>query len=260
MLCSEKWARNKTKAEQLCPSSSPILFCFAIKQERRDTKEIYMSKREPVNKTNKPQPFLFEPSRNLDIQPFAFGSSNNTHTGLEGSFEHFNLTTPQLIQNKTPCNEMDQQQQMKFPAVVDIDNRTVTMPPAIIIKGKRQTHTRNYKLYVGKTIFFCGGRFLSSRAFWAFGVSLFLLIAPSVLFLIFTYAFLLQKEPHILYLTYPDRCPWLWYHVSPAVPILFAYLFCLTIASMFKTSWTDPGVSAFVAMVIFRCHKLTFKS
>lgn len=26
------------------------------------------------------------------------------------------------------------------------------------------------------------------------------------------------------------------------MPILFAYIFCITFASMLKTSWTDPGV------------------
>ncbi|KAG1120415.1 hypothetical protein G6F42_012751 [Rhizopus arrhizus] len=46
---------------------------------------------------------------------------------------------------------------------------------------------------------------------------------PSVLFLIFT-------------------CPWLWHHISPAVPIIFAYIFCITLSSMLKTSWTDPGI------------------
>ncbi|KAI8083903.1 DHHC palmitoyltransferase-domain-containing protein [Thamnidium elegans] len=106
----------------------------------------------------------------------------------------------------------------------------VIQPPAPverhIVKIKRQTYTRNYKLYVGNTIFFCGGRFLTSRAFWAFCLSLILLFGPCILFLIFT-------------------CPWLWYHISPAIPIVFAYIFLLTFASMLKTSWTDPGVSKY---------------
>lgn len=66
----------------------------------------------------------------------------------------------------------------------------VIQPPAPIerhiVKVKRQTYTRNYKLYAGNTIFFCGGRFLTSRAFWAFCLSLILLFGPCILFLIFT--------------------------------------------------------------------------
>ncbi|KAG1234214.1 hypothetical protein G6F68_018998 [Rhizopus microsporus] len=38
------------------------------------------------------------------------------------------------------------------------------------------------------------------------------------------------------------RCPWLWYQLSPAIPVVFAYLFILALASMLKTSWTDPGI------------------
>ncbi|KAI8647925.1 DHHC palmitoyltransferase-domain-containing protein [Parasitella parasitica] len=88
---------------------------------------------------------------------------------------------------------------------------------------KRQLNIRNYRKYSGKTIFFCGGRFLTSRALWAFCLSMFLFVMPSVLFLIFT-------------------CPWLWHHISPAVPIIFAYIFCIAFVSMLKTSWTDPGI------------------
>jgi palmitoyltransferase ZDHHC9/14/18 len=42
--------------------------------------------------------------------------------------------------------------------------------------------------------------------------------------------------------SFAHRCPWLWINIHPAVPIIFAYLFVLAIASMLKTSWTDPGV------------------
>lgn len=54
------------------------------------------------------------------------------------------------------------------------------------IKAKRLTKTRNYETYIGNTIFFCGGRLLMSRAFWAFGISIVLLLAPPILFFIFT--------------------------------------------------------------------------
>lgn len=38
------------------------------------------------------------------------------------------------------------------------------------------------------------------------------------------------------------RCPFLWHHVHPAIPIIFAYMAAIALASMLKTSFTDPGV------------------
>ncbi|ORX60616.1 zf-DHHC-domain-containing protein [Hesseltinella vesiculosa] len=85
---------------------------------------------------------------------------------------------------------------------------------------KRQ---RNYQVFPGNSIFFCQGRLMTSRSYWAFCIALVLLIAPCVLFAIFT-------------------CPFLWTQVSPAIPIIFAYLFLLSLVNMIKASWTDPGV------------------
>jgi hypothetical protein len=45
---------------------------------------------------------------------------------------------------------------------------------------------RNYQLFPGRTRFFCGGRLLTSRDYWAFIVAIFLLVTPCVLFGIFT--------------------------------------------------------------------------
>jgi hypothetical protein len=40
-----------------------------------------------------------------------------------------------------------------------------------------------------------------------------------------------------------SRAPWLWLNVSPAIPILFGYLFLICISSFIHASATDPGVS-----------------
>ncbi|KAI8073174.1 DHHC palmitoyltransferase-domain-containing protein [Gongronella butleri] len=82
---------------------------------------------------------------------------------------------------------------------------------------------RNYKQFQGNTLFFCDGRLIAGRVFWAFYVALFLMLAPCILFAIFA-------------------CPWLWYHVHPAVCIIYGYLFVLCLVSMLKTAWTDPGI------------------
>ncbi|KAH8556461.1 DHHC palmitoyltransferase-domain-containing protein [Umbelopsis sp. PMI_123] len=81
----------------------------------------------------------------------------------------------------------------------------------------------NYEMFPGRNLFFCRGRLMTSREYWAFLIALVILLVPSALFFAFT-------------------CPWLWINIHPAVPIIFAYLFVLAIASMLKTSWTDPGV------------------
>ncbi|EPB82234.1 hypothetical protein HMPREF1544_11039 [Mucor circinelloides 1006PhL] len=185
-----------------------------------------MSEPKPENKVMLPFPFLVDssaaaPTHSLPhhMDSFRFGNMPTE----EESFEQFDLSNPPppppppavhsnvQLQHRIPHTQQQQQQQQQ----------TIEQPR--IIQGKRQLHTRNYKMYNGKMIFFCGGRFLTSRAVWAFCISLFLLIMPSVLFLIFT-------------------CPWLWHHISPAVPIIFAYIFCITLSSMLKTSWTDPGI------------------
>jgi len=46
-------------------------------------------------------------------------------------------------------------------------------------------------------------------------------------------------------LTVTSRAPWLWLHVSPSIPILFAYLFLVSVSSFLHASASDPGVSLY---------------
>ncbi|KAI9031733.1 DHHC palmitoyltransferase-domain-containing protein [Phycomyces nitens] len=85
------------------------------------------------------------------------------------------------------------------------------------------TGFKNYQIFPGNSVFFCGGRLMTSKAFWAFSIAMVILFGPSILFGIFI-------------------CPWYWRNMTPAIPIIFAYAFVLAVASMIKTSWTDPGV------------------
>ncbi|KAI9025200.1 DHHC palmitoyltransferase-domain-containing protein [Phycomyces nitens] len=104
-----------------------------------------------------------------------------------------------------------------------ISSTSIQAQPPVQTLSVPQLQRRNYQDFPGRNKFFCGGRFMTSREYWAFLVALVLIIGPSVLFGIFT-------------------CPFLWDNVHPAVPIVFCYLFVLSFASMIKTSWTDPGI------------------
>ncbi|KAJ2962856.1 hypothetical protein NQZ79_g2058 [Umbelopsis isabellina] len=84
-------------------------------------------------------------------------------------------------------------------------------------------HQKNYQVFPGRNKFFCGGRVITSREYYAFAFAILLLIVPCALFAAFT-------------------CPWLWVNISIAVPICYAYLFVLSFVSMLRTSWTDPGI------------------
>lgn len=112
-------------------------------------------------------------------QSFTLGGQNRS---LEESFENFSFVTNALSSQQQ--QEQQQQNNSENLQLQPLPIVNATLPQ--ISKGRRQTKTRNYKLYAGNSIFFCGGRFLTSRALWAFCLSLFLLFGPCILFLIFT--------------------------------------------------------------------------
>ncbi|EXJ91142.1 hypothetical protein A1O1_04251 [Capronia coronata CBS 617.96] len=82
---------------------------------------------------------------------------------------------------------------------------------------------KNYEYFEGNTIFWLGGRIQNARdrpINIATGV---LLVLPAVLFFVFS-------------------ASWLWHHVSPAIPIIFAYIFFLCLSSFVHASLVDPGI------------------
>jgi palmitoyltransferase ZDHHC9/14/18 len=82
---------------------------------------------------------------------------------------------------------------------------------------------KNYEYFTGNTLFFGGGRLQNSRDKPINIATGIFVVLPSALF--FAYS-----------------APWLWHHISPAVPILFAYLFYLCLSSFIHACVVDPGI------------------
>ncbi|RMZ78407.1 hypothetical protein DV738_g3879, partial [Chaetothyriales sp. CBS 135597] len=82
---------------------------------------------------------------------------------------------------------------------------------------------KNYQYFEGNTVFFLGGRLQNARDRPISLATCTILVLPAVLFFVFS-------------------APYLWHHVSPAVPITFAYLFFLCLSSFFHASLVDPGI------------------
>jgi len=78
---------------------------------------------------------------------------------------------------------------------------------------------KRWKLYEGKSRLFCHGRIVTGNDNLTFFLSTFLIIGPCVLFMVF-----ILPEFSSIYI------------------YLFAYLTAFSIASLLKTSWTDPGI------------------
>lgn len=90
----------------------------------------------------------------------------------------------------------------------------------IITVSKR---VRRYASYPSNNHFFCFGTFITSTDFSPFaGVVIYALILGAAFF-----AFI---------------APYLWHHLSIAPVIIFAYLYLLVLASLFKTAFSDPGI------------------
>ncbi|QSZ31024.1 hypothetical protein DSL72_000585 [Monilinia vaccinii-corymbosi] len=82
---------------------------------------------------------------------------------------------------------------------------------------------KNHQYFTGNTVFCWGGRLQNTRHRPInIATGLFVLV-PSILFFVFS-------------------APFLWHHISPAVPILYAYIFYLCMSSFIHASVSDPGI------------------
>ncbi|OAA60545.1 dhhc zinc finger membrane protein [Niveomyces insectorum RCEF 264] len=92
--------------------------------------------------------------------------------------------------------------------------------------GSRPTQTytgKNYQYFEGNTVFCLGGRFENTKSRPINLATGLLVLIPCVLFFVFS-------------------APWLWHHLSPAIPITFAYVFYICVSSFLHASVSDPGI------------------
>lgn len=83
---------------------------------------------------------------------------------------------------------------------------------------------RNHEYFEGNTVFCLDGRLQNTRHRPINIGTGFLMVLPAALF-------------------FGACAPYLWLHLSPAVPVIFAYIFLISMSSFIRASASDPGVS-----------------
>lgn len=92
------------------------------------------------------------------------------------------------------------------------------------MKSQKLGSGSNYQYFTGNTVFFWGGRLQNTRHNPINIATGLFVVVPAVLFYVFS-------------------ASWLWHNISPAIPIVFAYVFYICMSSFIHASVSDPGVS-----------------
>ncbi|KAL7800033.1 DHHC palmitoyltransferase domain-containing protein [Trichoderma ceciliae] len=108
------------------------------------------------------------------------------------------------------------------PRLNPVDSKPRPKPKSAAVPPKTRKH-RNYEYFEGNTMFLFGGRWQNTRQRPINIATGLFVVIPCVLFFIF-------------------EAPWLWHHVSPAIPIVFAYLAYICFSSFLHASISDPGI------------------
>ncbi|KAI1309542.1 palmitoyltransferase ERF2 [Xylaria venustula] len=102
------------------------------------------------------------------------------------------------------------------------------LPPNTAGTSGKETHPksqlgRNHEYFEGNTVFCLGGRLQNTRQRPINYGTGFLIVLPAGLF-------------------FGGCAPYLWHNVSPAIPIIFAYIFIVAFSSFVRASVSDPGI------------------
>ncbi|XP_059613957.1 palmitoyltransferase app [Phlebotomus argentipes] len=83
--------------------------------------------------------------------------------------------------------------------------------------------TRKWEIFAGRNKFFCDGYLMTAPHSGIFYLTVFLITGTSALFFAFDCPFLAEK-------------------ITPAIPIIGGILYIFTMSSLFRTSFSDPGI------------------
>ncbi|KAI5357565.1 Putative palmitoyltransferase, DHHC domain-containing protein [Septoria linicola] len=118
----------------------------------------------------------------------------------------------------------DHEKLSSVPASPNLRAKEKPASPARLSPGPTTSKPgRNYQYYAGNYLFFCFGRCLNTKANPLNIATFVLTVLPAALFFAFS-------------------APWLWQNVSPALPIVFAYIFFVTFSAFIHAAISDPGV------------------
>ncbi|XP_041703389.1 palmitoyltransferase ZDHHC14 isoform X3 [Coregonus clupeaformis] len=88
---------------------------------------------------------------------------------------------------------------------------------------KRTPKRRKWQAFPGRNKFYCNGRIMMARQTGVFYLTLILILITSGLFFTFD-------------------CPFLSVQLTPAIPVIGGVLFVFVLGTLFRTSFSDPGV------------------
>lgn len=95
--------------------------------------------------------------------------------------------------------------------------------PADPPRRQLQRNGKNYEYFAGNMLFFVEGRCLNTRAKPLNVVTFILTVLPAALFFGF-------------------EAPWIWRNITPAIPIVFAYVFFIALSAFLHAAFSDPGI------------------
>lgn len=127
------------------------------------------------------------------------------------------------------------------PRLEPVDSQGQQKPKTPPTSTQPQSKGRVYQFFDGNTVFWFGGRWQNTRHRPLNIATGIFAVTPCALFFVF-------------------EAEWLWHNVSPAVPIVFAYLTYICISSFIHASVSDPGVSFLFFYLLTRWSMRTSKT